>query len=274
MWWRGLDLNQRPSGYEPDELPDCSTPRWYHHSSSLSGSSGRHASGGAGCSPSVLAGRFPARRCGSRTAVTTRSAGADRRHATPDRKAPGRSSTGCGRCTGAGVASGHYLHGRGGRCTSTPARPARTRRSASVGGSSVTGVETGGGRAACLAATASDVIAPVASGHQARPSSAGHPRRLTYRDPSTVYRLSSTPADESTTSRGRLPPPPTPPDSLPVGSAPGRLGRAVPTLRDGQPAPGDQELRGAEQQVGVHLRVQLERDAGSLHHHIAARRQS
>ena len=23
---RGLDLNQRPSGYEPDELPDCSTP--------------------------------------------------------------------------------------------------------------------------------------------------------------------------------------------------------------------------------------------------------
>ena len=24
---RGLDLNQRPSGYEPDELPGCSTPR-------------------------------------------------------------------------------------------------------------------------------------------------------------------------------------------------------------------------------------------------------
>jgi hypothetical protein len=23
-----LDLNQRPSGYEPDELPDCSTPRY------------------------------------------------------------------------------------------------------------------------------------------------------------------------------------------------------------------------------------------------------
>ena len=21
-------MNQRPSGYEPDELPDCSTPRW------------------------------------------------------------------------------------------------------------------------------------------------------------------------------------------------------------------------------------------------------
>ena len=26
---RGQDLNLRPSGYEPDELPDCSTPR--HH---------------------------------------------------------------------------------------------------------------------------------------------------------------------------------------------------------------------------------------------------
>ena len=28
MWLRGPDLNQRPSGYEPDELPDCSTPRY------------------------------------------------------------------------------------------------------------------------------------------------------------------------------------------------------------------------------------------------------
>ena len=28
-WLRGLDLNQRPSGYEPDELPYCSTPQDY-----------------------------------------------------------------------------------------------------------------------------------------------------------------------------------------------------------------------------------------------------
>ena len=28
--WRGQDSNLRPSGYEPDELPDCSTPRRTH----------------------------------------------------------------------------------------------------------------------------------------------------------------------------------------------------------------------------------------------------
>jgi hypothetical protein len=30
FWLRGLDLNQRPLGYEPNELPDCSTPRNYY----------------------------------------------------------------------------------------------------------------------------------------------------------------------------------------------------------------------------------------------------
>ena len=30
IWLRELDLNQRPSGYEPDELPSCSIPRSVH----------------------------------------------------------------------------------------------------------------------------------------------------------------------------------------------------------------------------------------------------
>src|SRR5271157_5845977 len=27
VWLRGVDLNHRPLGYEPNELPDCSTPQ-------------------------------------------------------------------------------------------------------------------------------------------------------------------------------------------------------------------------------------------------------
>ena len=27
-WLRGVDLNHRPLGYEPNELPDCSTPQF------------------------------------------------------------------------------------------------------------------------------------------------------------------------------------------------------------------------------------------------------
>jgi hypothetical protein len=30
-WLRGVDLNHRPLGYEPNELPDCSTPRNDHN---------------------------------------------------------------------------------------------------------------------------------------------------------------------------------------------------------------------------------------------------
>ena len=34
-WLRGLDSNQRPLGYEPNELPGCSTPRYNECSLSI-----------------------------------------------------------------------------------------------------------------------------------------------------------------------------------------------------------------------------------------------
>src|SRR5437588_11596896 len=36
-WLRGRDLNPRPLGYEPNELPDCSTPRHPNFSLDLVG---------------------------------------------------------------------------------------------------------------------------------------------------------------------------------------------------------------------------------------------
>ncbi len=37
VWLRRLDLNQRPLGYEPNELPSCSTPRQYWYFTVLLG---------------------------------------------------------------------------------------------------------------------------------------------------------------------------------------------------------------------------------------------
>ena len=35
LWLRGVDLNHRPLGYEPNELPDCSTPQFDNPKSSF-----------------------------------------------------------------------------------------------------------------------------------------------------------------------------------------------------------------------------------------------
>src|SRR5437660_10081944 len=40
-WLRGVDLNHRPLGYEPNELPDCSTPRLNDNNRSLGASNVR-----------------------------------------------------------------------------------------------------------------------------------------------------------------------------------------------------------------------------------------
>ena len=39
-WLRGVDLNHRPLGYEPNELPDCSTPRSDHNNRFAAASNG------------------------------------------------------------------------------------------------------------------------------------------------------------------------------------------------------------------------------------------
>ena len=40
FWVQGVDLNHRPPGYEPDELPDCSTLRYLNYGAGNRGRTG------------------------------------------------------------------------------------------------------------------------------------------------------------------------------------------------------------------------------------------
>ena len=42
-WLRGVDLNHRPLGYEPNELPDCSTPRSHNNNRQKEGQTPFHS---------------------------------------------------------------------------------------------------------------------------------------------------------------------------------------------------------------------------------------
>src|SRR5690349_13613117 len=71
-WWRGKDLNLRPSGYEPDELPDCSTPRRTSEGSKATGRPPRPGSADLE--------RFRLRHLGARREEAPRDHGADGGH--------------------------------------------------------------------------------------------------------------------------------------------------------------------------------------------------
>src|ERR1700748_638176 len=51
FWLRGLDLNQGPLGYEPNELPDCSTPQLDSNNRRAHGSNADRARKVDRCSP-------------------------------------------------------------------------------------------------------------------------------------------------------------------------------------------------------------------------------
>ena len=93
-WWRGWDLNPRPSGYEPDELPDCSTPRRTNEASSTSTPPSRGRPVNASCSSTARTARWVAFAGRARRGADPRAPGGRSRPLAPRRARPWSASAG------------------------------------------------------------------------------------------------------------------------------------------------------------------------------------
>ena len=136
IWLRGGDLNPRPLGYEPNELPDCSTPR---QSTDPSAGRVRPAATFVPNRSFIIADRLDASKTsagGSPDAIRPRAGWASagiggRRSVTMNRRSPGRTSPSSRRASSS-IAAGSLRR----RCASSCSRWFVARRAAMAASSS------------------------------------------------------------------------------------------------------------------------------------------